>query len=513
MLVARLGAHGVAGPGACGAGGRRAAAAAAASSRRPAPRRAAAAGAAGDAVDGPSSSGRTDDAAARQPQWGTGWARRGSGAAGSGGPPRKPSSYFARPKPPPGDGDAGGEAGGGSAGRTPPGAAAAAAAGVDADAARPPPADPALEASIRAGVDRAAATLQDIVTEVLNELLVEEASAYVMDEEGPGLALNQAARNAVVKRLEWLDSNFLAALNAYLAAPSVQRDGELVALLGAVRTEVLELVAARLPASVQVLNAALQHAGKQQREELVARALNGGGGALPGASLDELGGAAIQLVDDMEDQQVVADRALLARLVLVREELRAMVERQDAQLFTGSSAPAAGGPPSAAQLFAFHRTNLPARCAAFMKELLVVPEQGRRLGLLTKAFQEDWVGEAPAPPGGAAPAAAGAQGKPETLDIVRPGRFLSTLHAMRAELELQLTSGAVTAEQLEAGAPTLAVLRQLDAIRVEAMAALDRIQRAAPAGARPAASAGGGGGRGGAAEAPHDYELALAEHE
>jgi hypothetical protein len=38
------------------------------------------------------------------------------------------------------------------------------------------------------------------------------------------------------------------------------------------------------------------------------------------------------------------------------------------------------------RFFAFHRTNLPARCAAFMKELLVVPERDKRLGLLAKVW-------------------------------------------------------------------------------------------------------------------------------
>lgn len=54
--------------------------------------------------------------------------------------------------------------------------------------------------------------------------------------------LLQAARGAVVKRLEWLDSNFLAALNAYLTLPSVQADDDLLALLTAIRHEVLDLV-------------------------------------------------------------------------------------------------------------------------------------------------------------------------------------------------------------------------------------------------------------------------------
>lgn len=52
----------------------------------------------------------------------------------------------------------------------------------------------------------------------------------------------QAVRNAVVKRLEWLDANFLAALNAYLSAPSVAANSELRTLLTAVRDEVLGMV-------------------------------------------------------------------------------------------------------------------------------------------------------------------------------------------------------------------------------------------------------------------------------
>lgn len=105
--------------------------------------------------------------------------------------------------------------------------------------------------------------------------------------------------------------------------------------------------------------------------------------------------------------QVVADRVLLARLVLIREELRALAERQSAQQFwelndsDGSAAagPAAGpaaeagaagadsssaGSSSSQPFFAFHRSNLPARCAAFLKNLLTVQDVTTRLGLLTK---------------------------------------------------------------------------------------------------------------------------------
>lgn len=51
-------------------------------------------------------------------------------------------------------------------------------------------------------------------------------------------------RGAVTKRLEWLDANFLAALNAYLAAPTLRDNPDLAALLAAVRQQTLELVGA-----------------------------------------------------------------------------------------------------------------------------------------------------------------------------------------------------------------------------------------------------------------------------
>lgn len=48
-----------------------------------------------------------------------------------------------------------------------------------------------------------------------------------------------------MKRLEWLDSNFLAAVNAFLAVPGVRSNPELANLLQAVRDETLQLVSER----------------------------------------------------------------------------------------------------------------------------------------------------------------------------------------------------------------------------------------------------------------------------
>jgi hypothetical protein len=102
---------------------------------------------------------------------------------------------------------------------------------------------------------------------------------------------------------------------------------------------------------------------------------------------------------------------LLARLVLVREELRVLAERQASESFwhpdgSVTDTPAAAPPPATAApasavpsaaaaegagssgssqpFFAFHRSNLPARCAAFLKNLLSVSARDQRLGLLAK---------------------------------------------------------------------------------------------------------------------------------
>lgn len=63
-------------------------------------------------------------------------------------------------------------------------------------------------------------------------------------------------------------------------------------------------VSARLPAPVQVLNVALAHSRRAERDGVLQQALAGGRGDVPGTSLDALGAAAHQLIDDMEDQQV-----------------------------------------------------------------------------------------------------------------------------------------------------------------------------------------------------------------
>jgi hypothetical protein len=62
----------------------------------------------------------------------------------------------------------------------------------------------------------------------------------------------------------------------------------------------------------------------------------------------------------------------------------------------------------------------------------------------------------------------------DSLDIVRPGRFFSTLLAMQAEFEQRLVSTGLGRD--DGGDDTLRLLRQLETIRLEALIALDWIQ-------------------------------------
>ncbi|GBF97706.1 hypothetical protein Rsub_09764 [Raphidocelis subcapitata] len=211
-------------------------------------------------------------------------------------------------------------------------------------AADPPPLTADERAALRASVDAAAATLDEIVEEVSREVFVSEAAAYLY-EEAADVAMADAVRGAVARRIEWLDANFLAAVGAYGEAARQAGDGPLVELLGLLRDEVLSQVTLRMPAPLRVLDAALQHDRITARLRVLRAALAGGRGDVPGVGMEALAATANQFVDDMEDQEIVADRVLLARLVLVREELRALharsSERAAARSFFGGAEPPA----------------------------------------------------------------------------------------------------------------------------------------------------------------------------
>jgi hypothetical protein len=82
------------------------------------------------------------------------------------------------------------------------------------------PSDEEREA-IRANVDKATQMLEEILQEVSDEVFIAQATAYLTDEPEDGSP--EALRQAVARRLEYLDANFLAALNAYVQVRSPPR--------------------------------------------------------------------------------------------------------------------------------------------------------------------------------------------------------------------------------------------------------------------------------------------------
>ena len=160
--------------------------------------------------------------------------------------------------------------------------------------------------------------------------------------------------------------------------------------LGAIQQEVLEQVAARLPAELRLLdtlqrlptrsallNLARRCSGRQrrlvlthqqthacsiERVEAIREACASGS-----ASVSALAAVANQVIDDMEDKAAVVDTRLLARLCLAREEI----------LIAAASLPAEQQAEVAKQRSAYQRL-LPQGTAAFIKELLAVTSTEKR---------------------------------------------------------------------------------------------------------------------------------------
>uniref|UniRef100_A0A7S3VMY3 Uncharacterized protein n=1 Tax=Dunaliella tertiolecta TaxID=3047 RepID=A0A7S3VMY3_DUNTE len=396
--------------------------------------------------------------------------------------------------------------------------------------------------AVRANVNRAAGVLEEVLNDILQELLVDQAASY-LTEERPELNEMEAVRNAVIQRIELLDANFLAALNGYIQVASLRPNDGMLSLLLALRDEVLRQVSMRLPPTARVMDAALQLMYKDNRVQLLKTAIDwkrtsssgmeqvepaasasaaeeaGSPGPadqastatidvqagdesdqeaahmkellaeLPvGVDADSMVATSSQLIDDMEEQQVIADRRLLARMCLVREEVRWLDQEQNFTSSSSSSSSSTEDEESKKRRVSsayFARANVPQRCIAYLKELLVLNDPAQRVALLSRAFVEDWDGTTS--PSGNKGQEQLDTSQPKNASIpeyIRPGRFLTTLHAMESqflEAEAQGTGPAASQDP----AQRAKVMQRLSDIHLEAVAVLDKVQRgelsAAPA--------------------------------
>lgn len=301
---------------------------------------------------------------------------------------------------------------------------------------------------IQENIENAAKVLNDIIEEVGRNMFVSEATAFVTSEN-PDMSQQEAIRNAVVQRIEFLDANFLAALGAYIQVAQTNKEDVLADVLVTMREEVLRQVALRLPPAAQVLDLALKETDKDARVQIVKTALEGGKDSVPGADMDSLWATTCQFVDDMEEQEIIADRKLLARLCLVKEELRWIDLEQN---FMQQS-----------DVVLFSRANVPQSCIAFLKEIVRVSADDQRIGLLTKAFKEDWDYGSGSKPASQDVSEYGSSNA-LTRDTVRPGKFLSTLHSAKTRLKQDEEANAL-------------LLRKIDLIQYESVSILDKMQR------------------------------------
>lgn len=98
---------------------------------------------------------------------------------------------------------------------------------------------------------------------------------------------------------------------------------------------------------------------------------------------------------------------------------------------------------------------------------------------MLQAFSQDWEGAAPLAAAARGPAAGGeaggkgAEGAPDDIpgsDVVRPGRFMATLAATKAEVEKGRGP-------LPGGGERDALLARLSGVQLEAIVVLDDLQR------------------------------------
>lgn len=346
------------------------------------------------------------------------------------------------------------------------------------------PDDQAVDkAFIKGGVSRAAVTIDEMLEEIMKEMFADSAARYIESSSGPGLKEEEAVRSSVIRRLEFMDANFLGALTGYIDLlkknQSIQKVWEdvgqeiLLPLLESIRSQVLYQVALRLPPAARILNRVLRDEDKDSRLSVLRQSMSGGQGDLPGSDSESLFSAASQFIDDMEDGEIIMDRRLLARLCLVREEVRWIAdERSFTSVISGASSKTLGDEPSDSEQRGegeekedglprpVLRTNVPQRPAAFITQLVSVADPSMRVALMSRAFCEDWEGAAPRQKA----QTAAQKGQP---DFVRPGRFMSALHLMMSWME---------GEGIEDAKKGI-IMRRLADIQLEAVNVLDRMQR------------------------------------
>lgn len=300
--------------------------------------------------------------------------------------------------------------------------------------------------AIKEQIDKAARMLNSMMEEIHQEAFVSGAVSEVTGQ-APEVTEAEAIRKAVASRLDQLDEAFLMALGAYIGAAEEQGDEALAGRLSRIQQQVLQDVSKRLPPEMQILDVVLRLLSRNERMSILRQAASGqGGNDVPPCDIKRVRGAALQLVSDMEEQDAIPDRRLLARLCIAREEIAEVVAEQQYANRSGST------DDMYESNMVLHNQSVPKASVAFLKELLTMSDEAKRKAFLQKAFREEFE------PGKQARKAASQQASSSS---VRPGSFLTCVTATQAQM--QSMKGAES------------TLAKLEIIRREALQALESI--------------------------------------
>ena len=337
--------------------------------------------------------------------------------------------------------------------------------------------------------------------------------------------MGEAARGAVAEALATLPRRFpqvvLAALKTAEGAGPEQEG--MVEVLGWVYEETMLQLRADLPAAVRLVDLLCTLPTPAERLRAMAEAVQGGrsaaaaergGGAaaeVPPCHPTEVVGACRHLLADLEGAAEVADRVLLARVCLVREEARLFADRLSDE---GTEVVVPGGRGTA------WPSTLPQLECSFVAELLKTGRGERRGALLVQALSGDLLefsaarrrlseddlermaggasgrehtgshrkecgcpSEQACPPQCGGPSEGGGEGAPgpgpqlldaaqseASIQAVRPGRLLEALMALEGEALAGL-QGAYQPGGA-AGTPSVESARELTVLREEVLDAL-----------------------------------------
>ncbi|KAG7670239.1 hypothetical protein Ndes2526A_g06579 [Nannochloris sp. 'desiccata'] len=321
-------------------------------------------------------------------------------------------------------------------------------------------------ADLEKDINESTLAVDTMVQEISKTLFIDTATAYVVGETATAAAFQEAVATTVKTRLDTLNATFLPIINSYIE--SVEENGEeqrdLLGVLLAIKGQVLSQLAEQLPPEMRVIQKALEASSAEERMQLLRTETSSNSTPINPGSLAFTVARMIQDFEGADDEDAaeeIADRGLLARLCLLREELRqladeadmtpwkktgssgdssdvnveVMVEGEDgytsieetsgdgdARTAAGAAAPTAGASPYTAL------RGVPAREVSFLKEIMGVASSEKRRSLLEAAFQGN-----PKPINGS-----GGNNKSETssnyINVIRPGAFMDCIKALQSEM-------------------------------------------------------------------------------